>query len=75
MPMSSRDFIGALREEWGLVINHESAAETALATQLDGATLAQNARRAERLMSDAGLAVGLSDRTTMVGERAARHRG
>lgn len=74
MPMSSRDFISALREEWGLVINQESAAKTALATQLDGAALAQNARRAERLMSDAGLAVGLSDRTTMVGERAARHR-
>jgi hypothetical protein len=74
MPMSSRDFIVALRQEWGLVINQESAAETALATQLDGAALAQNARRAERLMSDAGLAVGLSDRTTMVGERAARHR-
>ena len=43
-----------------------------LASQLDGARLAQNARAAERLMSDAGLAVGLSDRTTMVGERASR---
>lgn len=72
MPMSSRDFIRALQEEWGLVINQESAAKTALATQLDGAALAQNARRAERLMSDAGLALGLSDRTTMVGERARR---
>jgi hypothetical protein len=74
MPMSSRDFICALREEWGLVINQESAAKTTLATQLDGASLAQNARRAERLMSDAGLALGLSDRTTMVGERAARRK-
>ncbi|GAB3273738.1 hypothetical protein GCM10027449_11430 [Sinomonas notoginsengisoli] len=72
MPMSSRDFIAAAREEWDLVINQESAAETALAAQLDGARLAQNARAAERLMSDAGLAVGLSDRTTMVGERASR---
>ncbi|WP_232423251.1 hypothetical protein [Mycobacterium sp. 155] len=74
MPMSSRDFIAALRREWGVVINQESAAETALANQLDGAALAQNARRAERLMSDAGLAVGLSDRTTMVGEQASRRR-
>lgn len=72
MPMSSRDFIAAARQEWDLVINQESAAGTTLATQLDGALLAQNARAAERLMSDAGLAVGLSDRTTMVGERANR---
>ncbi|GAB2983948.1 hypothetical protein [Actinotalea caeni] len=72
MPMSSRDFIAAVRDEWGLVINQESAANTALASQLDGARLAQNARAAERMMSDAGLAVGLSDRTTMVGERASR---
>lgn len=75
MPMSSRDFIAAAREEWGLVINQESAADTALASQLDGARLAQNARAAERLMSDAGLAVGLSDRTTVVGERASRSHG
>ncbi|MBA8964951.1 hypothetical protein JOJ86_006229 [Rhodococcus percolatus] len=72
MPMSSREFINAVREEWGLVINQESAATTALVTQLDGADLARNARWAERLMSDAGLAVGLSDRTTIVGERASR---
>jgi hypothetical protein len=72
MPMSSRDFFSAVRREWGFVINQESAADTALATQLDGARLERNARRAEKLMSDAGLAIGLSDRTTMVGERAAR---
>lgn len=74
MPMASREFIAAVREEWGLVINQESAAATTLATQLDGAGLERNARRAERLMSDAGLALGLSDRTTMVGERATRVR-
>lgn len=72
MPMSSRDFIAAAREDWDIVINQESAAETALAVQLDGARLAQNSRVAERLMSDSGLAVGLSDRTTIVGERASR---
>lgn len=72
MPMSSRDFIAAVKEEWNIVINQESAAATSLAAQLDGAWLQQNARGAERLMSDAGLAVGLSDRTTMVGERAQR---
>jgi hypothetical protein len=72
MPMSSREFFAAIRQEWGFVVNQESAADTALASQLDGAGLERNARRAEKLMSDAGLALGLSDRTTMVGLRAAR---
>lgn len=74
MPMSSREFFAAVRREWGIVINQESAAETGLAAQLDGAGLERNARRAERIMSDAGLALGLSDRTTVVGERALRPR-
>jgi hypothetical protein len=71
MPMASRDFFSAVRQEWGFVVNQECAAGTSLAGQLDGAALERNARRAERLMSDAGLALSLSDRTTMVGERAA----
>jgi hypothetical protein len=74
MPMSSRDFFDAVRHEWGLVINQESAADTTLGAQLDGASLQQNARRAEKLLSDAGLALGLSDRTIMVGERTDRRR-
>jgi len=74
MPMASRDFFSALKHEWGIVINQESSAGTALGSLLDGAGLERNARRAEKLMSDGGLAVGLSDRTTMVGERAARSR-
>ena len=72
MPMTSRDFFAAVRQEWGFVINQESATGTTLGSQLDGAGLERNARHAERLLSDAGLALGLSDRTTMVGERAAR---
>jgi hypothetical protein len=72
MPMSSREFMNAVRNEWGLVINLESVADTSLHDQLDGAALARNVRHAERLMGDAGLAVGLSDRTTVVGERADR---
>ena len=72
MPMASRDFFTAAREEWGFVINQESATDTTLGSQLDGVGLERNARRAERLLSDAGLALGLSDRTTMVGERATR---
>ena len=71
MPLSSREFFAAIRREWGFVTNQESAAGTSLTAQLDGAGLEHNARRAEMLMSDAGLAVGLSDRTTMVGELAA----
>jgi hypothetical protein len=72
MPMASRDFFTAVREEWGFVINQESATDTALSSQLDGVGLERNARRAERLLSDTGLALGLSDRTTMVGERTIR---
>ena len=72
MPMPSREFFAAVRQEWGFVINQESATGTLLGAQLDGVGLERNARRAERLMSDAGLALGLSDRTTMVGERATR---
>jgi hypothetical protein len=71
MPMSSRGFFAAVREEWGFVINQESAADTTLPYQLDGAGLERNARRAEQLLTEAGLALSLSDRTTMVGERAA----
>lgn len=74
MPMSSREFFAAVYDEWGLVVNQEAASETALAAQLDGAALERNARKAEKLMSDAGLALGLSDRTMMVGERARRPR-
>jgi len=72
MPMSSHEFFAACRDEWGFVINQDSAAGTSLAGQVDGAGLERNARRAERLLSEAGLAVGLSDRTTVVGERASR---
>lgn len=74
MPLSSQDFFGAVRREWGLVINQESAAGTNLSGQVDGAGLERNARRAEKLMSQSGLALGLSDRTTVVGERAQRAR-
>jgi hypothetical protein len=72
MPMPSRDFFAAVRREWGLVVNQEGAAGTGLAELVDGAALERNARRAEKLMSDAGLALGLSDRTTVVGERTGR---
>lgn len=72
MPMPSHEFFSAVRREWGFVINQESAGGTALSGQVDGAGLERNARRAEQLMSAAGLALGLSDRTTVVGERARR---
>lgn len=71
MPSSSRDFFSTARQEWGVVVNQEGAAGTSLAGQLDGAGLQRNGRRAERLMAEAGLALSLSDRTTVVGERAA----
>ncbi|MBY6682321.1 hypothetical protein HQ312_14785 [Rhodococcus sp. BP-316] len=74
MPVSSKSFMNLVRAEWGIVIDQEAAAQTDLLWQLDGADMARNARSADRLMNDAGLAVGLSDRTTVVGERAARKR-
>lgn len=70
MPMTSLQFFAAVRDEWGLVI--DQPAGTRLAGELDGADLQRSARRAERLLSDAGLAISLSDRTVMVGERAQR---
>lgn len=70
MPMSSDEFFRALFDRWGLVVNQEAASETDLRSQVDGAALERNARAAEQLMVEAGLALSLSDRTTVVGERA-----
>lgn len=74
MPMPSEQFWAAVFAEWGLAIGPDQVAQTALAGQLDGADLARNARRAEAVLADAGLAIALSDRTTLVGERAVRAR-
>lgn len=72
MPMTSSDFFRRVAEEWHLVGSPEAAIGTSLRDELDGAELALNFRRFEKLLIDAGLAVGLSDRTVLVGERAAR---
>jgi hypothetical protein len=74
MPMASDAFWQALFDEWGLVVGPDQLGSTSLAGQLDGADLARNARRAEAVLADAGLAIALSDRTTLVGERAVRRR-
>ncbi len=72
MPMTSQDFFDALFDEWGVVVGQDQAARTGLVDDVDGAELERNARRAELLMADAGLALALSDRTVVVGERAKR---
>ena len=72
MPMTSGDFFDRLRDEWGIIISPSAAIGTAFAKELDGAELAVNARRFERMLIEAGLASGLSDRTVLVGERAGR---
>ncbi|HEY5344277.1 MAG TPA: hypothetical protein VIJ66_11555 [Solirubrobacteraceae bacterium] len=69
MPMTSAEFFDRVRAEWGLVIGPGSGAR--VADELDGVELERNARRAEAVLSNAGLALGLSDRTVVVGERAA----
>lgn len=70
MPMTSAEFFAAIRNEWGLMV--DEAAGTRLAAEIDGAALQRNGRRAEARMAEAGLAVALSDRTVIVGERAKR---
>ncbi len=72
MPMSSDEFFAAMFAEWNLVVGQQAAAQTALGEDIDGAELERNARRAEQQLADSGLAVALSDRTTVVGERARR---
>ena len=71
MPMTSDEFFQAVFENWGFVIGQQSATRTSLSEVMDGADLERNARRAEASLADTGLAIALSDRTTMVGERAA----
>jgi hypothetical protein len=75
MPMTSQDFFVRIGEEWGLVVSPDAATETVLRNELDGAYLAVNARRFEKLLIEAGLASGVSDRTVLVGERAGRRHG
>lgn len=72
MPMTSDEFFSCLFEEWGLVVGPDEAALTSVVDRVDGAELARNATRAELLLADAGLALNLSDRTVIVGERARR---
>ena len=72
MPMTSRDFFERVFAEWHIVISPEAAAHTNLPNKVDGAELARNARRAERLLVNAGLAEQLSDSTTIVGEYVRR---
>ena len=72
MPMTSSEFFRRVAQEWHLVASPEAAIGTSLRDELDGAELALNFRRFEKLLIDAGLAVGVSDRTVLVGERAAR---
>jgi hypothetical protein len=72
MPMSSSQFFARIHEEWGLVVDQDAATQTAVSGQVDGAELERNRRRAEQRMADAGLALALSDRTVVVGERAKR---
>jgi hypothetical protein len=72
LEMASDEFFAAIFDEWRLVIGQEAAARTSLGDEVDGAELERNARRAEQRLADSGLAVALSDRTTVVGEHARR---
>lgn len=72
MPMTSDEFWSKAFDEWRVVVGADQLQATNLDEHLDGSDLVRNASRAEAVLVDAGLAVALSDRTTVVGERARR---
>jgi hypothetical protein len=72
MPMTSDDFWKSAFAEWRVVVSADQLQLTNLDEHLDGADLVRNAARAESILVEAGLAIALSDRTTIVGERARR---
>ena len=69
MPMTSTDFLEELFLHWRIVVSPDIASRTNLLRRIDGSELARNARRVDRLLVEAGLALSLSDSTTIVGER------
>jgi hypothetical protein len=69
MPMALSDFTRRVYEEWSLVVSEHEAATTDAGTFLEGADLVVNERGLEALLTDAGLALALSDQTCLVGHQ------
>ena len=69
MPMNSREFFHQVFDKWGLIIGSEAMGRTDLGIRIDASELARNARRAENMLVECGLAHSFSDSTTVVGQR------
>jgi hypothetical protein len=69
MPMPLPDFTRRVYEEWSLLISEHDASGTDAAEFIEGADLVVNERGLEALLTDAGLALALSDQTCLVGHQ------
>jgi hypothetical protein len=74
MPMPLPDFTRRVYEEWSLLISEQEASGTAAADFIEGADLVVNERGLEALLTDAGLALALSDQTCLVGHQREEQR-
>jgi hypothetical protein len=69
MPMPLPDFTRRVQEEWSLLVSEHDASGTDAGEFLEGADLVVNERGLEALLTDAGLALALSDQTCLVGQQ------
>lgn len=69
MPMSLPDFTRRVYEEWSLLVSEHDASATDAGDYLEGADLVFNERGLEALLTEAGLALALSDQTCLVGHQ------
>jgi hypothetical protein len=69
MPMALPDFTRRVYEEWSLLVSEHDASATDAGDYLEGADLVFNERGLESLLTEAGLALALSDQTCLVGHQ------
>lgn len=74
MPMPLPDFTRRVYEEWSLLVSEYEASGTDASEFLEGADLVVNERGLEALLTDAGLALALSDQTCLVGHQREEQR-
>jgi hypothetical protein len=70
MPMPLTRFTRRLYEEWSLLISEGEASETDAGDHIEGADLVLNERSLQALLTEAGLALALSDQTCIVGRQS-----
>jgi hypothetical protein len=69
MPMPLPQFTHRVFEEWSLLISEHEASRTDAAEFIEGADLVVNERGLEDVLTEAGLALALSDQTCLVGHQ------